>query len=194
MSGEFAAAEAFFPPLQPMCHKVIPCRGCKSFNIIISHANKYNSVSSWMEDRLWKSLRLRLEVLWQIFFKCFLLFKLETLPIKQLRSELLSSWGAAPGFTSQMVDIRTWLYLPESFTRALDFLIPSPHPSCIEAVCYVPIKYLCGLSIGFSWGWLSWEGAFPRAGVLLFVVQHPLPIHFCSWSSLKKDRKKRHTG
>lgn len=60
-----------------------------------------------MEDRLWKSLRLRLVVLWQIFFKCFLLFKLEILLIKQLRADLLSSWGAAPGFTSQMVDIRT---------------------------------------------------------------------------------------
>lgn len=107
MSGEFAAAEAFFFPLRPTCHKVIPCRGCKSLNMINSHANKYNCVSSWMEDRLWKSLRLRHVVLWQIFFKCFLLFKLEILLINQLRQQMLSSWGAAPGFRSQMVDFRT---------------------------------------------------------------------------------------
>lgn len=146
---------SFFPPLQPMCHKVIPCRGCKSLNIINSHANKHNSVSSWMEDRLWKSLKLGLVALWQIFFKCFLLFKLEILLINQLRQQMLSSWGAAPGFRSQMADIRTWLIYQRASHVPWIFLILSPHPSSIEAVCYVAIKYLCGLSIDFSWGLLG---------------------------------------
>lgn len=121
MSWEFAAAEDFFP-LQPTCHKVIPRKGCKRLNVINPHANKYNYISSWIEGRHWKNLKLRHIVLWQIFFKCFLLFKLEIHLIKQLWQQMLSSQGSGIKFKSQMVDICTWLIYQMGSNVPLDFV------------------------------------------------------------------------
>lgn len=177
-----------------MCHKVIPCRGCKSLNIINSHANKQNSVSSWMEDGLWKSLKLRLVVLWQIFFKCFLLLKLEILLINQLRQQMLSSWGAAPGFRSQMVDIRTWLiYQRVSHVPWIFEFFPLTISVLRQFVMLLSDIYgVCPLTFPED----CWAGRelSPEHKFCCFV-QHPLPIPSYSWSFQgcpKKGRNKRH--
>lgn len=190
---------SFFFPLWPTCHKVIPCRGCKSLNMINSHANKYNCVSSWMEDRLWKSLKLRHVVLWQIFFKCFLLLKLEILLINQLRQQMLSSWGAAPGFRSQMVDIRTCLiyqrasnvprvllFFPLALPVLRHFVIFLSNMDVVRPVTF-PKHYWAGRE-------LSPERGFCCLGAALFSIPFlSVPTAGVSKGALRKGRNKRHT-
>lgn len=114
---------------------------------------------------------LRLMVLWQIFFKCFLLFKLEILLINQLMQQMLSSWGAAPGsdprwlISGHDLSTRELPMCPGFLIFPLTLLVLRPFVMFLSNIYVV-----CPLTFPKDY----WAGrSFPQVQVLLLCSASP---------------------